>query len=334
MATRNDVARLAGVSTATVSYYINSSGYVSKQTGEKIALAIKELEYRPNLIAKSLKVKDSKQFVFLCNEIRNPFHAEIAYAVAEIAYKNDYLTLFCNAIDDNEYIKKICLYQVSGVFIASPKVSRDIIKLISDSNIPIVFLDDSCKQEFKGTVSKININLNDAIEQLINHVVKNGAKNICYISSASGDSLDHGRDGKVVAFKKHIKKHSGTVLNSNIVENITTAKDAFEFATTTYKDIKKIPDCFICANDAVASGIIRAVYNLGLKVPQDVMVTGFDNTTNSKMSIPSLTTVDISMDEISRSAMNLLLKKCNKEQAEDVTISAKIIVRESTKRKQ
>ena len=87
MASRKDVAREAGVSAASVSYYINNNGYVSAEARKRIQEAIEKLNYSPNQIARSLKIKDSKQFVFLCNEIRNPFYAQLVYRATNAAYE-------------------------------------------------------------------------------------------------------------------------------------------------------------------------------------------------------------------------------------------------------
>lgn len=332
MITRKDVARLAGVSTTTVSYYINKSGYVSESTQKKISDAIKELDYRPNLIARSLKVKDTKQFVFLCNEIRNPFHAEIAFQVADLARRKGYLTLFCNAIDDNEYIMKICSYQVSGVFIAASKISVDLVNTISRLGIPVVVLDDSNTINYDSNISRIILDFNEVVKQLIDHSIDNGAKDICFISSSKNID-DECRDGKVVAFKEYIKLKENSINSYSIISDITNAEDSYEMMINKYNDsINNIPNCFICCNDAVSSGVVRALYDIGLRVPEDVIVTGFDNSVNSRISIPSITTVDISINKISELAIDMLIKKQRKEKVTDIKLKSKIIERESTKK--
>lgn len=335
MATRNDVAKLAGVSTATISYYINKSGYVSAQTGEKIANAIKELDYRPNLIAKSLKLKDSKQFVFVCNEIRNPFHAQIASRVANIAHENNYLTLICNSIGDDNYIKNITMYQVSGIFVATRNIDTTTVDMLSDSNLNVVILDDCNVGSCGSNISRIILDFTEVIEQLVQHVIDNGATDLCLVSAFNCDELDICRDGKVTAFQKSMDAHASSISSYRIVGNIAIAKESYEFILKEYKDKdkKNIPNCFICGNDSVAQGIIRALHELGLEVPRDVLITGFDNTDSAKMSIPSLTSIDISLDDISRIAMEMLLNKQQTEQVTDVTLPAKLIMRESTSRK-
>ena len=108
MVSRKDIAKEAGVSATSVSYYVNKNGYVSKEAGQRIQAAIDKLNYHPNLVAQSLKRKSSKQIVFLCNEIKNPFYSQLISSATTAAYNHGYFILFSNIIDDKKYIQQIC----------------------------------------------------------------------------------------------------------------------------------------------------------------------------------------------------------------------------------
>ncbi len=321
MVTRRDVAELAGVSPATVSYYINGKNYVSKETGEKIARAIETLGYRPNLIAKSLKSKDTRQLVFLCNEIRNPFHAQVAYDVTNIAYEHGYTMLFCNVIDDVEYINRLCGYQVSGFFIATSKISVKAINSIAEKNIPVVFLTDMVKPEIDTRVSRIIIDYSYVMDELIKVMKRKGVKSICYISSA----LD-GEDGKTESVKNAVGREN---VSLKILYGIASAKSAYEEFVKNFKNTE-LPHGCVCANDAVAAGVLRAAYDMGYRCPEDILIAGIDNTIDSDISIPSITTIDNRKEEISKKAIEMLLKKIREEEVSDYVIRTTVRYKEST----
>ncbi|WP_409967581.1 LacI family DNA-binding transcriptional regulator [Bengtsoniella intestinalis] len=329
MATRKEVALEAGVSTAAVSYFINNNGYLSQEKREKIAAAIKKLNYRPNLLAKSLKTNDSKQLVFICNEIRNPFHAEVAYGASSEAYKMGYMTMFCNVVDDEDYILKMCSYMVSGVFISTTIIRTATINKIAQMNIPVVILADRQRQGLDPSVTQITIDYDKAMGALVDHVLEQGKRRIAYVaSSGMQDSARY--DGKTKALFAHCQE-KGIALNPNwFVEHATHTQAAYDAVQAKIFTQSDLPDAFICTNDATALGVIRAITDNGLRVPEDVIVTGFDNTVYGQMSTPRLTTIDLGTLNISRETVGLLLEKCQGKDVNGGVIDPLFIPREST----
>lgn len=185
MVSRNDVAKEAGVSPTSVSYYINQSGYVSDAAGKRIQAAIDKLHYRPNQMAKSLKTKNSRQFVFLCNEIRNPFFAQLIADATTAAYKRDYSILFSNVIDDEKYLTKLCGYQASGVFLPSAKVSKEVVEAIQRMGISVVMLNDASWKQVPEGVTQVRSAAEMVYPQVLEHLKKNGYKRFTFVSSAA-----------------------------------------------------------------------------------------------------------------------------------------------------
>lgn len=327
MATRKDVAKLANVSPTSVSYYINDSGYVSQEKRERIEAAIKELNYRPNLIARSLKVQKTNQLLLVCNEIRNPFYSELVYYTTKFAYQHGYVMMFSNIINDQDYIETICDYQISGVIFATNQVTEDQINYVAGLGIPTLTIGNMSWKDLNSDVTRIKIDAYHAIKDLVKLMTLKGHDDIAFISSCPSYDLRF-VDGKTKGFIDGCEA-AGTFDESTIIYNIADAKKAhLEVLKALNAGFK--PRAFICTNDAVATGTLRALNEYGLSVPKDAIVSGFDNTDSSQMSIPSLTTVDLELDKVSELAINSIVKRINKESVEDMTIKTTTIEREST----
>lgn len=327
-ATRKDVARLAGVSTATVSYYVNGSGYVSKEKRQRIAKAIEELDYQPNLIAKSLKVKDTRQIVFLCSEIKNPFHAHVAYQAATEAYNHDYTILFCNVIDDEKYIARLCSYQVSGMFIATNRLPPEAIGRITSRHIPVVVLDERLSPGLPEEVSRIILDYNEVMARTVDLMVERGKTRLFYLSSNPAEDLTI-NDGKTDAVVRAAAAHPGRA-SLTVERGLTSALDAYRLVMDRYRDRAAPGSAFLCTNDDTALGIMRALTDLGLSVPRDVAVVGVGNTYLSEMSVPRLSTIDVEMDRVSRQAIRMLVERSSQKEVPDLWIKARLVERETT----
>ncbi len=322
------MASLAGVSTATVSYYINNSGYVSKEKRQRIAKAIEELDYQPNLIAKSLKVKDTKQIVFLCSEIKNPFHAHVAYQAATEAYCHDYTILFCNVIDDEKYIARICSYQVSGVFIATNRLPPEAIQKITSRHIPVVMLDERINPDIPQEVSRIILDYSEVMEKTVDLMVKRGKSSLIYLSSNPADDLTV-NDGKTDAVMRAVGAHP-CCPRLTVERGMTSALDAYRLVMERYRDRVAPGTAFLCTNDDTALGIMRAMQDLGFSVPRDIAVVGVGNTYLSEMSVPRLSTIDVEIDLLSRQAIQMLVRSGSQEEVQNLWIKARLIERETT----
>lgn len=322
MSSRKDVAKLAGVSPTSVSYYVNENGYVSVDAGRRIQNAIDELAYTPNQIARSLKVKDSKQFVYFCNEIRNPFYAELVYKATKVAQKEGYLIMFTSVIDDDEAIKKICSYQISGVFASNSKIKLERINAIAKKNIPVVMLRDIEWENIDKRVTQIKVDYSYIMNDIVYHLNDNNYKNIIFISSSITSEIEN-IDEKT---KNFIKANNNN--KNSVIYNISSTKDAREYIVTNYTQTN-CPDAFVCANDAVAIGVIRGLTEIKINVT-NVAVVGFDNTLSSQFTLPTLTTVEIDSENIGAISIELLMKKLKNEVVDDYVISPKLIIRESS----
>ncbi len=323
MASRKDVAALAKVSQASVSYYINKSGYVSAEAAERIQKAIDTLGYRPNQIARSLRCNKSKRFVFLCNEIRNPFFSQMVHQATQEAIKKGYVILFSTVVDDSAYIEKIFGYQISGVFASNNRLDEKSINNLASQGVPVVILRDIEWKQLNPNITLIKVNYQRILKTIINHLEENGFRRYFYFSSSRNPSS---ADEKTLKFLEATEGKTQTVFYQ-----ISDPQRGFEQVINIKKEIR-VDDAFICANDAVAFGVRKALDTLEYFVPNDVAVVGFDNTINSKYTIPGITTVDIEADKIGAIAISLLTKKMQGVKVDDYIIEPKLIIRNSSNR--
>ena len=323
MASRKDVAELAKVSQASVSYYVNKSGYVSAEAADRIQKAIDTLGYRPNQIARSLRCKDSKQFVFLCNEIRNPFFSQLVHQATQEAINQGYVILFSTVVDDPAYIEKIFGYQISGVFASNNRLDEKSINDLAAQGIPIVILRDIEWKKLNPNITLIKVDYEKILKTIITHLEENGFRRYFYFSSSRNPGS---ADEKTLKFLDATNGKTQTVFFQ-----ISDPQKGFD-QVINIKDEIRVNDAFICTNDAVAFGVRKALDTLEYSVPNDVAVIGFDNTIDSKFTVPGITTVDIEADKIGAIAISLLTKKLQGINVEDYIIEPKLLVRGSSNR--
>ena len=326
MVSRKDVAKEAGVSPTSVSYYINHSGYVSKLSAEKIQAAIDKLHYSPNQIAKSLKTKRSDQFVFLCNEIRNPFFAQLISGATAAAYQQNYSILFSNVIDDEEYLRKLCSYQVSGVFLPSGRIRKSVVESILKMGISIVMLGDAVWETVPEEITIIRNAAELVFPEIMKHLKEKGYRKLSFISSAP-DARRGDMDDKVRAFTQA----AGQEQETEIYYNVTTTEEADRFIRERWQP-SQFPEAILCANDSIAQGVIYALTQRGIRVPQDVGVVGYDNTVVSKYYTPSITSVDFGAEHLGEIIIDMLIRRVRGEAVENLEIPPKVIARASTNR--
>lgn len=326
MANRKDVAREAGVSTTTVSYYMNDSGYVGKSARIKIAEAIEKLDYRPNLLAKSLKHHDSKQIVYICNEIRNPFHSEIAYGLSEISYKKGYRTMFCTAFSDEEYILNTCDYMVSGIFIASGQISTATIDKIVKLGAPVVLFENRDQKDLNEKVKRIRLDFEPCFRTLLGDLQRRGITTLgAVVAGAVGRKLDQ----KTETLLELSPEYGVNMLDKFIIGKVDDTKNAFDFALEKFKTEKEIPQAIFCGNDVTAIGVLRAALDFGLRVPEDLSIIGMDNTIFSQNSAPRLSSIDTFPEKIGEKAFEMLLDRG--EDCETIfTLTPEFVKRESS----
>lgn len=322
MATIKDVAKMAHVSVATVSRVINQKGYVNLETKQMVLDAIKELNYVPNELARSLFQKKSSIIAVLVPHLTSYYFAELLEIIEELIVNLDYRLMVCNSHDDpdkeSKYLKVFDQYNIDGLILISNTHRIDDYKKLE---IPIVEIDHKLSEDIPSVTSNNYQGGILAAEKL----VSTGCKKIIHFRGPS-DLMT------VVKRTEGFKE----VLKANNVHSFSYDLD---FKVPSALEIENVIlsnlDCdgIFCDSDLIAIHAIQAVHKANKKVPEDVQVIGFDDIELAEVFSPKITTINQSREKIANYAVKSLMKLINKEKLEQIhrKIDVKLIERETTK---
>lgn len=322
-----DVARLANVSPATVSRVINGTANVSKEKKERVFLAIKETDFKPNEIARALFKQSSKIIGVIVPNIENPFFGEIAKAIEEELYINGYKMLLCNSNDNPkkeiENIKMLIQMNSDGIIIMTN--NDDSSEVIKKYNIPTVALDR--KIASNDVISYVEANNYEGGKIATKHLLECGCKNIVFF--VGDEKLSSSRE-RLEGYNYICDKYT---IKKQIIQCGYNYKDGLK-AIETMLDIYDNIDGIIASNDMVAISSFKALNNKGYKVPDDIQIIGFDNIKFSEFFTPEITTISQPIKEMGKlSARIIIEQKSNLNINKENIFEVKLIERKTTRRK-
>lgn len=327
MVTREDVAKRAHVSVATVSNVINNKPGVSKEVRELVWKAIDELGYKPNLVARSLKTKETRQIALVTNGISNPYFAELALGMEEEAFKKGYIISILNAREGKEYIDELIKRQFDGIVMSTDKLSVKDVNRLTRYKIPTVFIGNEGYKGFHPEIILVNLDLYAGAVKLLEHVVNIGHRRIGFLTARRLKSPDE-PDYRLRAYRKVLWDHD-IEYDPDIVYIDGDTPD-YAYASVIDMLIRyERPTAIFTGNDYLASAVYSAINDLMLRIPYDISVVGFDNLNLSRYLTPSLTTVHVPHYELGKKVMELLLKKMKGEKVENVNMETTVILRKS-----
>ncbi len=329
MANRKDVAKEANVSTTAVSYFTNGNGYLSQEKRERIEAAIKKLNYRPNPVAKNLKMKDSKQLALLFNSFSNPYHSQLANAAMVTAKEQGYTTLVGNYVDD-DYVLELCSYMIGGILICTYGVSEEAVAKITDMGIPVVILGSLECNYNNSLVSQITFDYSESLKEICNHMIALGKNQICYVADDVGIQPSQYSDNKTEIFDEICREEKLSVSMEKILIPAHDPDSTKKIVKSRFGKRGKKPELLLCSNNSIALVLLSSLSDLNISVPEQVEVVAFDDTAFSRICVPKLTVVDLDSTYIGKMATEFLIKKCQKEKVYDVKITPKLIYRETT----
>ncbi|ELK48461.1 LacI family DNA-binding transcriptional regulator [Halobacillus sp. ACCC02827] len=332
MAKMSDVAKLAGVSTATVSRVLRNPEAVKPVTKAKVDQAIEQLNYEPNMLARHFRRTETNTILVLVPNIRNTVFAEIVGGIEEEASVHGYRVLLRNTNNQfgSEYgsVEHLKQRQVDGMIMLSPKMEERLMLEISNefpivlatahlasSNIPFVSIDNK-KSGWKAT----------------EHLIRLGHKRIACISGPLRMPLSELR---YEGYRQAMIEHGLGVDERFVREGDFTYESGYEHMTSLLSQAER-PTAVFAASDDMAIGAINAASAVEWKVPEDLAVVGFDNIQFASMYNPPLTTIAQPFFDMGKRAMELLLKKLNGEEVTKMEhlLSDELVIRESCGAKQ
>lgn len=324
-----DIAREAGVSTATVSHVINKTKYVSDETRVRVEGAIKKFDYHPNTHAQSLALGRSKMIGLLVSDISNPFFPEIIKSIEAAVFASGYSLILLNTNYDAqraiEYLQRLIQMKVAGVILMTAEFDEGFIKEARRRRTSIVFHDLGVVDE---KMSNVILDYAVGIDEAVQHLVSLGHRRIAHIA---GLHEIHSAGVRERAFIESMKRH----LPGNAKPKIYEGDFRFEggrLAASRMLAEKDLPTAVVVANDLMALGAIQELKAAGLQVPRDMSVVGFDDIAFASLSEPALTTVCSPRVEIGRRAVEALMLTIERphQQGVEVKIPTYLVKRDST----
>lgn len=301
--TRNDVAKLAGTSSAVVSYVINNGPRaVAEETKQRVLEAIKKTGYRPNSIARTLVSGSSKSIGLVVPNLSNPFVASLSHCISLEALKRGYVLLLGDSNDDEKteqgIINHFLQRQVDGIlyYTANHMNSSD---LIASTNTPFILLNKCDGFEKHHAVLQDEI---QASFLAVSYMLDRGYKKIAIIAGPA--SMDNTRQ-RIQGWKDAYNQRSLVADDSLIIYSDYTRQDGYASAKYLLKNTKC--DAIFSTNELQALGCMRAVYELGLSIPNDLGMMTFNATELSSYVSPSLCAVSQSIEDLARKSLDLLL---------------------------
>lgn len=329
--TIRDIAKAAGVSVATVSRCINSSGYVDSSTSKRISKTINELGYRPNRMAQGLKTNISKNVTFIVPDIQNPFYSSMARGLQHFAFEAGYsITLFDSEEDieyEKKYIKLSIDMGVDGIILASASNSQSVLALLEDGKTPSVLLNSYDRCGF-DTVHGIR---GQSTYLATKHLIELGHSKIGFAGGIKGRIIANSRRG---GYTQAMEEFNLPIYEEDIIEMGLSVEDGRKCARY-YSTLEEKPTAICCVNDLVAMGMMQTFIQLGYRVPEDFSLTGVDNILYTELSDPRLTSVTNDSNQFAQKAMEALLERISGQYTGDpreFMISRELIVRDSAKR--
>src|SRR3954453_4468839 len=325
--TLRDVAARAGVSANTVSRALNKTGYVNRQTQLRIEAAVAELGYVPNAVASSLRSKKTQLFALLLTDITNPFWTTIARGVEDAAMEAGYAVILCNTDEDlskeARYLDLLLRKRIDGMVIAPTAESTDILQNLERRDIPFVLVD-----RLVNNVVADSIRGDSEIGAygLTMHLLSTGYRRIGMLGGPPGISTTEER---VAGYAKALVD-TGLGADSHLLLYGHFTESWGYQATLELMSRQPRPDALFAANNTIALGVLEALRVLGLRVPRDIAVVCFDDTTQF-LAGKFLTAAMQPAREMGRVAVELLLARLAdpKRVVQDIVLPTELVIRSS-----
>jgi LacI family transcriptional regulator len=325
--TIRDVARRAGVSPATVSRVLNHSAHpVSERGRRRVLAAARRLSYIPNLLARSLLTHQTAAIGVLIPDVSNPYYAAVLRGVEDTIGPSGRTVILCNtdrdAAKQRLYLRALMERRVDGLIVAGGSFGRAEVE-ITGEGFPLVMIG-----RHPARFPSVRVDNVAAAVLATGHLLDLGHRRIACLA---GPAVSLTAADRVRGYRQALAAATLPVDPALTREVGFTAYRTHEAVKALF-EVPDPPTGVIAANDQVAIGVIRALHEIGLRVPEDVSVVGFDDTPVASYTVPSLTTVAVPTYELGKTAVDMLLKILEGARAAPVVLRCALRVRESTAR--
>jgi LacI family transcriptional regulator len=285
--TIREVAEAAKVSISTVSHVINETRYVTPETRARVEAAIKDLNYQHNRLASSLRNQKTQTIGVLLPNNANPFFAEILAGIETTFYSAGYNFIMGNANDDPDrelsYLRVLLSRQVDGVLLVSTGAYEAALDLLAQQNVPVVMIDRTTSAD----VDVIGTDNASGGELATEYLIGLGHQRIACVT---GPSFLTPSSERVVGYKRAMADAGLPVDKNWIIPGDFHAESGYQATQELLRLDTSLTAVFAC-NDLMALGVLCALHEAGLRVPQDISVVGYDDIVMASYSVPRLTTI-------------------------------------------
>lgn len=314
MPSLTDVAKIAGVSIATVSRTISHPEQVAAETRRVVQSAMEKIGYKPNRVARRLRQRGGKRHLLglIIPDIQNPFFAEIARGVEDVAYANQFAVMLCNS---DENLKKEAFYldvmqaeSVDGI-ILPPISDRDpeVIR-VAESGMPVVTVDRSVEHPL---ISRVEVDNRQGAGEAVSHLIALGHRRIGLIAGRL--SVSTARDRKL-GYEDALTLH-GIKINPRYIRLGDNKQASGSALAHELLQLRDPPTALFVTNNLMAVGAMEAIHRLGRRIPQEVAIIGFDDLPWAEALDPPLSVVRQPAYDVGREAADLLIKRLSKPDA-------------------
>jgi LacI family transcriptional regulator len=330
-----DVSKIAGVSPSTVSRVMNSPEIVAEDTRQKVANAIKELTYIPNMMAASMPKRRTNYIGLIIPDITNIFFSNLVRGVQDVCEKHGYSVLVVNSDDNQEkegrYLKLLYSRRVDGVILTvagyrEEEFPKEELSLLEKMNIVLI------DREINGmTTPIVKVNNFGGAYSAVKYLLTMGHKKIMYLAGIEGAKTNQEREkGYFIALREaHINWKKELAADFRL----DTAYQKIIQYWPQLKNSDNQPTAIFAANDLMAIGALKAFAQLKVRVPEDISIIGFDNISFSDCTYPPLTTIAQPTYLMGQKAVETLLKVIDKRKIkESVELETELIERDSVSR--
>ncbi len=328
--TRKEVARQAGVSTATISYVINNGPRpVAAETRERILRAIEQLGYYPNELARSLRRQQTTTIGLVIPDLLNPVYASLARSLEKICFEHGYVIIVCSTNRDMDkerrFAELLRAKQVDGVVFLPDSASLEAIDILCEAHVPVVVLEHDVPGQHC-------ITLNDLRGGMIGteHLLDLGHRRIGFIQQEPNYTTSRRRlEGASLALRQ-----AGLEPDPALIVACESDHAAGAAAMDRLLALVEPPSAVFAHNDVIALGAMHAIQKAGLSVPGDISVMGYDDIASAAFFAPPLTTISYPKDAMARSAAQRLLMMidphCEPPAPTTELLPVELVIRQST----
>lgn len=328
--TLTDIAKMANVSKTTVSMVLNNKDIsVSEDTRNKIHKIVKELNYIPNTVARSLSTRKTETIGIILPDIENPFFSEMARAIEDTAEKLNYNVILCNSYNkkskEEKYVKLLISKLTDGVIFISGGKSEDSLKILEDNKVPFVIVDRYIESSEK--YNGVFCSNDQGIALGVEYLYEKGKRNVAFVSGSK----------KLKEAGLRLDAYNNTAERLGIYNGDLIVEDEFTLdggvrSTEKLLSMNNEIDAIFYSSDVMALGGMKYLLKRGYRIPEDISILGYDNIYISALFEPGLSVVAQPIYNMGEEACRLLVKQINgQDEHEVIYLKPHLIERDTVK---